>query len=137
MVDDEWGSFDVLFTTSPLDNGEQLQGALPAGDYLARPFNYVNGEPVTPGNTDLPIRDGQVIVVYLTGVNPLAAPTDPAGQFPLPTEVDVLLINYDVATTTCDQPAPSPTPTPTPTPSPVPKSVPTGASPPDGPVPSR
>lgn len=137
VVDDEWGSFDVLFTTPPQDNGEQLQRALPSGDYLARPYNYINGEPVTPGNTDVPIRDGQVTMVYLTGVNPLVFPTVLAGQFPLPTAVDVLLIDYDVPTTTCDEPTTPPTPTPTPTSSPVPKSVPTGASPPADSVPRR
>ena len=120
VADDEWDSFDVLFTTPPQDNGEQLQRALPSGDYLARPYNYINGEPVTPGNTDLPIRDGRVTLAYLTGVNPLVSPTDPADQFPLPTEADVLLLTYDLANATCEEPAPSPkAPSPPPTASPT------------------
>lgn len=129
VADDETASFPVLVTTPPQDNGEQFQRALPSGDYLARPYNYINGEPLTPGNTDLPIRDGQVTVAYLTGVNPLQPPTDPPSDVPLPAGLDILLVDYDVATTTCAEPAPSPTPTPSPTPAPVPKSVPTGASP--------
>lgn len=82
VADDEIGSFEVLFWTPDLVNGQEFQRAVPAGEYVMRAFNYVNGEPAST-NSDLAIRDGQVTVVYLVGANwwnplPAAPPGVPA-----------------------------------------------------------
>jgi hypothetical protein len=83
VADDEMGSFEVLFWTPDVVNGQEFRRAVPAGEYVMRAFNYINGEPAST-NEDLTIRDGQVTVVYLVGANwwnPLpAAPPGVPGE---------------------------------------------------------
>lgn len=81
VADDETRSFEVLFWTPDLDNGQESRRALPAGEYVMRAFNYINGEPAST-NEELAIHDGQVTVVYLVGANwwnplPVAPPGVP------------------------------------------------------------